>query len=247
MILPRPSRALRAACLLALSGCATPREAAAPRAETLLTERPAPTGRQCMVSAVPAVLPAVDAVVDSAGLHADLASLAERRGISSGYALLSIGYDVNGWNAWRIVIDQTLPAGVADSVQALVFARRREVAPGSPWGARLRIDLAEGTRLRMGRQELCGARLLDPIGTVSVSGSYSVRERFTTGVPTSSVWVRVLVDERGGVASARPEYGGAGMRSETTLINYVQSLGFEPATVDGIPVASWTRVRVPVR
>lgn len=240
-----PSRYTALAVLsLALGACAS--AATPPDARFGPTEPP--LGRECRVAAIPAQLPHAGVLVDAPALQRDLLQLWRARGISAGYAVLSVAYDENGWNARRSLLDHDLPPAVADSVQALVFRHRREVAPGAPWGVRLRVDVAEEVSYAVGRQELCAARAMDlDFVEANPAARWSAVSRDPFGSTTGTVWVRVLVNERGGVAATRVERSSESLRSLTPLMNRLQMVSFQPALVDGAPVASWVRLALPVR
>lgn len=241
-----PRSALAALLLGAVTACA-PAGVQSPRSETLLTHTPSPPGRECRPAAAPDVLPAVDALVDSAMLGADLLALAGPEGARGGYAVLSLEFDRNGWNSRRSVIEHTLVPAVADSLQRLVFARRREVTPGEPFGVRLRVELGDGPWFRVGRQEVCAARVLDSSELALGEGIWSARRAEPPLPGWNAVRVRVLVDERGAIADAHVEHSPVSIRSEAPLLNLLHSLSFEPALVDGAPVSSWMRVSIPIR
>jgi hypothetical protein len=242
-----PLRSAPALAILALAAaCASPRGPTVPRSESLLSERPPPPGRECSVAQAPEPLPPADLMVDSAGLTRAVQELARGREVREGYALLSLAFDRNGWNSRRSVIDHDLPAAFTDSLQRLVFTHRREVPPGQPWGARLRVRLGEQPRLDVGRQEICAPRLLDRSLAAS-PGGFDVRDRQPPGPLSGIAWIRVLVSESGAIVDALVEQGPAGMRSEGAVLARVRILAFEPALVDGIPVASWARLPISAR
>jgi hypothetical protein len=240
-------RRLPATALLALTAaCASARGPAAPRAESLLSDQPPPAGRECTVAMSPETLPPADLLVDSAGLTRDVLELGRTREIREGYALLSLAFDRNGWSSRRALIEHDLPVAVADSLQRLVFAHRREVEPGDPWGARLRVRLGDDPRLEVGRQEICAPRLRNR-SVLADPGGMDVRERQAGGSLWSVAWIRVLIGEHGEVVDARIEQNPAGMRGEGTILARLRVLSFEPALIDGVPVPSWARVPIPLR
>lgn len=232
--------------LAGFSACALATFDASRRAELLLSDRPAPRGRNCYVAAVPETLPTADRLVDSAALAAAL-DTALVRDSRENYAIVSLAYDQNGWNERREVIETDLPPADVDSLQAAVFRHLREVAPGEEWGARLRIDLdpERPPRFRVGRQERCEARLLAG-ADLAVESAWDASRSGAPPDPGGLVRVEMLVDTDGTVAAARIPIAPARTRAERSLLMALQSLRFEPALVDGVPVRSLVLLRVPL-
>lgn len=233
--------------LVLLSACAARQQPQVDRRAVLLSDQPAPANQQCAVSGMPETLPPPDAVVDTGGLAADLAELWRTQELSPGYAVLSLAFDPTGVNVQREIIEHTLPPAVADSVQKLVFAHRRQVEPAEEeWGVRLRLDVNGGVDYEVGRQEVCPPRLRGQ-GVDSPVGEGALWHRITPGFRTRLVWVRVRVDPSGLVSGAAMERGGIGGTYDQPLLDYIRSLSFDPATRDGIPVTGETSVPVRVR
>lgn len=239
-----------AAALLALPGCSTlAGNASTPAA--LLSDAPTTSGRHCRASPEPAELPAAAALVDSAALSAAAAEVWRAAGAPRGHALFTMGYNRDGLNVRRDLLEHRLPPELADSLQKLVFAHRRTVAAaGREWGVRLRVDLAEQPVLRVGRSELCAAQPRDRrVAGYGGTTFGDVREREATpGLQlqgSGTVWVRVALDAGGNVTEARLERTLARGAWEWRVLNYVRAISFVPATEDGRPVA--TQFSFPLR
>ncbi|HST59524.1 MAG TPA: hypothetical protein VLK84_12560, partial [Longimicrobium sp.] len=167
-------------------------------------------------------------------------------GSPAGHVLLALRYDAEGVNVRRDVIEHRVTDALAEALQRLAFAhRRRGDAAASEWSVRLRVDLGEAPRVRVGRTEVCSARVRtaqetgwgSPVATAwgdarSAWAPPSVAEM----AGPSTVWVRVAVDSRGNVTDARVERGIARIGSENRVLNYVRSIAFIPAMEDGYPV-----------
>lgn len=248
MALPRTTRpGLLLALVAALGAChAAPPSSSRLRPQSLLSDRAPPAGRECRISAVPAELPAVDQLVDSTALHAQLVELQADGRRTSGYAILSLIFDRNGWSARRMVIEHDLAAPVADSVQQLVFANLRQVSPGEGWGVRLRMDLQQEPLFRVGRQEICAPRLRNAPELRNATSPFDVRSRDAPDIFRRIVWVHVLVDASGAIADARMPERTRGLAPEDQVLSYIRSLSFDPALADGVPIPGWTRVPLPV-
>jgi TonB family protein len=243
------------ATLLALPACSTVGGGAAGR-QALLSDAPISAGRPCHVSPAPAELPAAAALVDSAALSAAAAELWRAAGAPRGHVLLAMGYDRDGMNVRRDLLEHRLPQALADTLQKLVFAHRRDADPTDrEWGVRLRMDLAEQPVLRVGRREVCAAhprdtRIASGAFTGGTFGDVREREAMTGLLPTSAgapgtVWVRVALDAGGNVTEARLERTLVRGTWERRVISYVRAISFVPATEDGWPVPA--QITFPLR
>ena len=243
------------AVLVVAAACVVPRHTRETDRSSLLSAQAGPSDRSCRIAEQPTVLPPVDELVDSAALHGAIEPLRNAEGFSPGHVLLSMAYDRFGSNIRRAVIEHTVSQSVADSLQRLIFSHRKTAATGEEWGVRLRIDLTDSLRFRVGRRELCPPMLRNraiasPLGDIAGG-----RDRFEpsaggSGVATgteSTVWVRLLIAPDGSVADARFDRGIPSRIGEERLLNYVRMLDFEPALDDGIPVPDWLdlQLRVP--
>lgn len=255
MILPRALAAL--AVLLALPACAGLQPDTLHPRESLLSDASRrPVDRTCRVAVAPAALPSADALVDSAALAAAVADAWRGAGRPAGHVLLALRYDREGLNVRRDVIEHRVGDALASSLQALVFAHRRRAAPADgEWSVRLRVDLGEAPRMRVGRTEVCAPRLrggaeggfgVAPAG----SGWGDARDAYALPAVAemydpATVWVRVALDSRGNVTDARLERGLGRRTYEMRVLNYVRTISFIPAMEDGYPVPG--QVSVPLR
>jgi TonB family protein len=242
------------AALVALSGCSA-LAGSAPGRASLLSDAPTTAGRPCRVSPEPARLPSAAALVDSAALSAAAADLWRAAGAPRGHALFAMGYDAEGVNVRRDLLEHRLPQALADTLQKLVFAHRRSVdAADHEWGVRLRMDLGEQPVLRVGRRELCAAQPRDSrvagVGAFGGATFGDVREREASSalMPVTgngTVWVRVALDASGNVTDARLERTFARGGWERRVLTYVRAISFVPATEDGFPVPA--QLTIPLR
>lgn len=232
--------------LAGLSACGVSRSEGPDRSEQLLTSV-APRSTSCVAESFPPELPGVDAVVDSARLATGVGELRRQEPAPTGYVLLTLAFDQEGVNIRREVIEHSTVPQVADSIQRLVFAARHQVDEAEQeWGVRLRIDLEEPVRLRVGQREYCPAVPRDRAIADAMRGFNPVGVRYRGGVRERIVHVRAWVNELGIITSARIERGELGGSSlERSLADYLRQFLFQPATIDGIPTGSW--VIIPVR
>lgn len=245
MTIPRLLVAL--ATLLALPACATLQPSGLHSPEDLLSDAPPRVlDRSCRISPYPETLPAVDALVDSAAFAASAAEAWRAAGDPAGHVLLALRYDPQGVNVRRDVIEHRVTDALADTLQKLAFAhRRRTAAAADEWNVRLRVDAGPTPRMRVGRAEVCSARLR---GTADLGWGGPVAAawgdaRSAWAPPSaaelagpSTVWVRVALDARGNVTDARVERGVGRVATENRVLSYVRSIAFIPAMEDGYPV-----------
>jgi TonB family protein len=145
------------------------------------------------------------------------------------------------------VIESTGPAPLADSLQALVFAYRRETPRAAgEWGVRLRVELGDEVGLSVGRRRECAPH---PREEERIAASaFDVRERgdgSAVALPSTDpglVWVRVRLDARGRVTDASVERGIRRGPWEQRVLAYVRTMAFHPAVEDGYPVPSETTI-----
>lgn len=243
-------RALLAlAGVLALPACSALHTERLHGPEALLSDAPRrmPERAYCRVSGHPQALPSADALVDSAAFTAAAAELWRAAGQPAGHVLLGLRFDPDGLNVRRDVIEHRLPEALADTLQKLAFAHRRRVQPAdAEWSARLRLDLGETPRLRVGRTEICAPRLRSGPGggmgsTFMGNGWGDGRGAFaqlavSEVADPSTIWVRVALDARGNVTEARVERSLGRRMNEMRVLNYLRTISFVPATEDGYPV-----------
>jgi len=235
----RPHPILAAAAVLAAASCAPPRPADSP------PPADAPSRQRCTLSPVPAALPQPGELVDADAFRAATARLWAGAGRPAGHVLFSVRHAPDGVQVRRAVIEATVPSPVADSLQALLFAYRREM-PRAPeeWGVRLRVELGEAMAMSVARRRVCAPRPREE--ERMDANAYDVREAdagSAAALPSTDpdlVWVRVRLDAAGRVTDASVERGVRRGAWEQRLLNYVRTMAFYPALEDGYPVPSET-------
>jgi len=246
-----PCLPLFAIAILAAQGCATAGTAGARDDSPAGVGSEATRGRSCRANASPALLPAAGQLVDDAAFRSAAARLWSDAGRPDGHVTFSIRHSPDGMQVRRALIDSNVSPALADTLQRLLFAYRREMPPAPhEWGVRLRVDLGEQAVLRVARSETCTPAPRDwPYR--AAGNPFDVRERSTVSVSNALVtdpavtWVHVWVDERGTVTDARVDRGPGGRQADQRLLYYVRTLAFVPATADGYPVPG--ELTLPVR
>ncbi len=212
--------------------------------------------QDCAPAALPVVLPAAAAVVDSAALLADLAGDDGWRRPGS-YAVLSLTFD-GGVALFPIVVRTDLtPLGKQAPEEALArLVRLHTLAQArgdSTWGARLRLDGGATLSLAIARQEICRPRAVGTAnGSVSVGRTtvpIVIADRplnFTMGQQPvqSPIELRVLVESDGSVASVEallPRRAGVDALRRA-VEETASAVRFYPALRDGVPERAWARL-----
>ncbi|HYH81344.1 MAG TPA: hypothetical protein VEX86_16185 [Longimicrobium sp.] len=233
--------------LLAAQGCASSGVTPGQRSSS----GDAPPRGSCRPAANPAQLPAAGELVDMGAFGAAATRLWADAGRPQGHVLFSIRHSPDGTQVRRAVIESSVPQALADTLQQLMFAHRRQApAAEREWGVRLRVALAEPPALSVSRREVCVPRPRDREYRTA-DNRFDIRDNSAAEAATplltdpNVVWVHVRLDERGTVTEARVERGRIQRASEQVLLNYVRSLAFHPATEDGYPVPG--ELTLPVR
>ena len=232
---------LAAVAVLAAAACAPPPPPGEPVAEG------SPRGQRCTVSSVPAELPQPGELVDAEAFRTAAARLWAGAGRPAGHVLFSVRHAADGVQVRRAVIETTVPSSLADSLQALVFAYRREMPRAdAEWGVRLRVELGEAMALSVARRQLCAPRPREEERLAT--NAFDVRDPDAGSAAALSatdpelVWVRVRIDAAGRVTDASVERGVRRGAWEQRLLNYVRTMAFYPALEDGFPVPSETTI-----
>ncbi|HKP75490.1 MAG TPA: energy transducer TonB [Longimicrobiaceae bacterium] len=240
--MPRLTLLLAAVSVATLQACAPRGLASAPASAR---------DRACTVVRDPAVLPSPGDLLDVGRFRADANRLWSEDGRPRGAVVFSLRHAADGAQVRRAVIESTVDTLLADSLQRLVFAHRRQApASAAEWAVRLRVELGDSMALAVGRPVECAARPREWAFRAS-GGSFDVREgdamASAAQPPTDAgtVWVRVRVDASGQVTDARVERGIRRGGWEERLLNWVRTQAFDPATEDGYPVPA--ELTLPVR
>jgi hypothetical protein len=231
---------------IVLSACGGARAAGPDRAEQLLSSQPARSSA-CVVETIPETLPNADMVVDSAELASGVLQMLRADPPPAGHVLLTLEFGVDGVNIRRDVLEHSTGPLVADSIQKLVFAARRQVEESEEaWGVRLRLDLAEGVAMRVGRREFCPPMPRDRSIEEAMQSYTPAGVRYRGGRRERVVPMRAYVNSSGFITSAHIARGVLrGSSLESGLVNFLRQFLFEPATLDGLPTGAW--VEIPVR
>jgi TonB family protein len=201
----------------------------------------------CGPETMPEQLPTVAQVVDVARLAALLEPLRPAHPDSQGFVLLSLTWQPDGTNIRRDVVQHTLDPVRADSVQELVFATLVPVEERpQEWGARLRIDLSGSGAYAVEPRVYCPPRPRSRELRQEMAQYLSSGVRYRGGRRERTVLVEVDVRPGGFVEDARIVRGGdPGSSLERSVRDFVRQYTFEPASLDGVPVAG--RLTIPVR
>lgn len=227
------------AAALLLPACAPASPSASPSGELArlftLTPWTPPPGQSCEVFGAREPLPALDAIFDSAVVHAALAQLPER-----GAAVLSLQLDSLSQPRHLRVVDATLPESAQAAVQEAFTAHLRPNAPPQIL-ARVRVDVGESVRFVVGKSEGCPPQIRN------ASEVAAAVRRLAQGAPQSGVAiVAALVNTDGTPSQLRINRSSGNSAVDRIALEAARTARFDPALLDRIPVAAWAQFPVNV-
>jgi TonB family protein len=194
--------------------------------------------RPCQPADWPKQLPALDAVVDSASLF-DLVDTSSAGDTTS--IVVSILYKGDGTAAVVLVEPTGVPSPeVAFFLRSLGRGLRR-ISPPSPLGAlRVRLRAGPARAGNIERSVYCPPKPVPTaVGPQSRRFEILPGERPRTG--RINVDVQVFIDKTGTVSDVRL-ISGSGLREfDESIVAEERRAIYLPATIDGVPVPSWTR------
>lgn len=208
--------------------------------------------RACEPVGAPEALPDPAVLVDLDGLKDSILEYWTGRSLDEGQILLTLRY-VDGLNIRRDVVAHDVGAVAADSVQRLVFAHLREVASETAlpeeMDLRLRIAVSDSVGVATERSVYCPVQVGD-FNLARAIGEFDVR-RPRVGVMERRprrVRVQAIVDSSGHVREVRM-LSGPPLTTDMQhrVLRYLQQYRFEPAHIDGHPVAGTIVVPLRVR
>jgi len=201
--------------------------------------------RRCRDADWPKRLPALDAVLDSAALF-DLVDTSSASDTAS--IVVSILYKEDGTAVVRLLEPTAAPSPLGTFLVQNLGRGLRRLPPPSPLGAlRVRMRAGPGRAGSVERSIYCPPAPAPGPGPGAASGfPQTMRVEVLPGDrPPASGRVRVdvqtLIDEIGNVTDVRL-LSTSGLREidESILVEQRRRV-FLPATIDGVPVSSWTR------
>jgi hypothetical protein len=139
---------------LVLAGCSLPAAERRER-EMLLSGWAPPAGQRCAIDTMPAQLPSLAFLGDSALLATLVSQFWERSEREGGRALLSIKFDANGRLVRSRVIETEMPDSLARRLEVMVASALDDERPAVAIGLRLEIMVDSLPRFRLGRRQLC--------------------------------------------------------------------------------------------
>jgi len=222
-----PSPGYRSLVPIALAlALVLPSHAVAQREKLLLSSRPPPKGQSCAISEREP--PALDAMVDSVGLHADLVALWNSDEAERGYALLSLAIDSTGTFARPPgLIETDLPDLTAAMVAAFVGERESAERIDDYLYARVKVTLDSVPHFELGRSETCRPELAN---RQEVSRYLNAAARQTRQSGTVALWL--FVTGNGRVTEMKIQQSSGDDTVDRLALAVGQHMRFHPARVD---------------
>lgn len=192
--------------------------------------------RQCQPADYPKTIPPVAAVVDSAALAAQLATLAPPSD-SSTYLISLLFTDNGALNSAHLVEATDVRPDLVDAVRAAV----RHQTFDSPWAIRLRVRRGAASTLSLERSVYCAPQ---PVRGTRPPSRITVLMNPTDGPPPDfklHFEAEVKLSETGDVIRVDP-LRRSGIRDvDDQYMNNIRTDQYLPALIDGLAIPSWYR------
>lgn len=199
-----------------------------------MSEWQPPVGQKCDVSAVPAVLPSIETLLDTAAMpsYLEQGNLQD----ATGSTLFSVRFDSAGRPVRVRVIESTMPQRLSSTLQQAVASAIQAQSSRSAFGVRVRIDLAPAPRYRVGRSETCPP-VLNHNGTRPDAPPHpgDISDRVVEK-RVQEVRFTVLVAADGTVLAAKLATGIGNPEFEATMGKYIMKEHWKPGLDDQMPV-----------
>ena len=233
-------------CALGAGACASGRSG-----EPIPSEFDVRQVGECTEEPLPETLPDVERLLEVDRLSGPVSDVLEAEGLERAEITFSLGYQPDGLNMRRDVVEHTATPTAADTVQELVFAALRPQEEAErEWGVRLTISAGEAAggalSYRVERRIFCPPTPRDPELESRMRGFFERTSGYSGR--TSTVYLRVGVHPVGYVVDAKVVRGaGTGSSLERELFQFIRQFSFNPATIDGIAVYGEIDIPVTVR
>jgi hypothetical protein len=200
---------------------------------------------ECHPLPVPAELPGLDSVLDSAAVATALKSAGVNK-------RLVVGLRLGAFAATPRVrlIEKKVSDEVADRALEALDAAIRIVAPDRDWVFRLRVEANHELAMRLERSELCAATPAPRPGlvfmTARVSPDSLAQLRRTSEEATrrrKSLVHDVLVDAKGEVVALERVHSSGDATIDENEAAALQRRRFTPTKLDGVAVVAWVELR----
>ncbi len=222
--------ALLAACAGAADPSGTQLATRSSRESLYLSSRPAPR-ENCRPAPVPARLPALSELADSAALVAAIGRYAEQHGFSAArdttYTLFSVGYAPDGRVERVRGIEWWMPEGTVDPLAVIVGQHLRPLAAG-PGSVRLRVRPDARPEIEVGRSQVCR-----PASGASFHLNGPAINPLSKPQP---ILLRIRVSPAGRVIGSQLLRSSGEEELDRWVRSLVDRYEYAPGLVDGIPV-----------
>jgi hypothetical protein len=187
-------------------------------------------------------LPAVDELVDSAGLHTAVVDLWQAHGSPPGSALYTLALTRDSTKAPVNIalIESGLPKAMRDSLTLLVWEYVRQ-PPQRTLRARLRIEGGPAPRFRVGATETCRPAMRNRANLQRL-----LARAAEFGVTSGTAYVWAFVDTLGRVENANIQRSSGSRSLDQYTLWLAYGMEFHPALMDRVRVPVWVALPVTI-
>jgi hypothetical protein len=200
----------------------------------------------CRRASFPAILPALDSVLDSVGVATRLKAMGVVKRMDFGLRLGALRGDPPVH-----LIGTKGPDSLAPGAVTAVQAGLRPVPPDRPWAFRLQVEGEKQLQMKLERSEVCAAKpppqprkLASAIVTVERSEvDRMARDIERTRNQRRIMKHRVLLDGTGRILALQLEVSSGDPSMDAAEATAIRTWTFSGSTLDGLPVTGWIELR----
>ena len=211
-----------------------------------LTPRPDVPGSytvaRCIDLPLPAQLPPLDSVLDSATVATELRLAGVSKPVLFGLRIGALATTPS-----VRVLDAKVPASLADTARRIIEAALRPIPADRQWAFRLRVEGSE-PRFQLERSRLCAGSpplrdVRSGVATVTADQLAQMRREIEDNKrKRGAMRHRVFADALGRVVTVELVRTSGDAQMDANEAETLQRRRFAPTKLDGLPVAAWIEV-----